>query len=143
MSEPIAADAPAPQRSEPIVLSVCVSCKAEGESSADTLGSRVYAGLRAAAHAAGATVVVRPVQCLSVCKRPCSVALSSPGRYTYIFGDLDETTGPAALLDCAQAYAEQEHGYLLWRERPEPLRRGIVARIPPAGWTTEDGHHPR
>ena len=54
-----------------------------------------------------------------------------------------EATGPAALLDCAIAYANQEHGYLLWRERPEPLRRGIVARIPPAGWLTEDGRHPR
>ena len=128
---------------EPVILSVCTTCKAEGESGTDLLGARLYAALREAADAAGAAVIVRPVQCLSVCKRPGTAALSSPGRYTYVFGDLDEATGPAALLDCAKAYLEHEHGYLLWRERPEPLRRGIVARIPPAGWIGEDGRHPR
>jgi predicted metal-binding protein len=128
---------------QPIVISVCVSCKAEGEAGPDTLGHRLHAALREAAAASGAEVVIQPVQCMSVCKRPCTAALSSSGRYTYVFGDLDEATGPAALLDCATAYANQEHGYLLWRERLEPLRRGIVARIPPAGWLTEDGRHPR
>ena len=88
-------------------------------------------------------MLVRPVQCLSVCKRPCTASLSGPERYTYVFGDLEPQTGAAALLDCARAFLEREHGYLLWRERPEPLRRGIVARIPPPHGLAADGAHPR
>jgi predicted metal-binding protein len=90
-----------------------------------------------------AGVIVRPVQCLSVCKRPCTVALSGPDRYTYVFGDLDPARDSGALLDCVRTYGEREHGYMLWRERPEALRRGIVARIPPGGWIADDGAHPR
>ena len=127
----------------PVVISVCTSCRGSGEAESDRPGERLLASLRQARDEAGSDVIVRPVQCLSVCSRPCTVALASPGRYTYVFGDLDPATDAAALIDGARIYAEQEHGYMLWRERPEPLRRGIVARIPPPAWESEDGRHPR
>jgi predicted metal-binding protein len=131
----------------PIVLSVCVSCQTVGEAGSGEAGSarpgeRLLARLRDDVLGDG-SLTIRPVQCLSVCKRPCTVALSSPGRYTYLFGDLDPETGADALLTCVASYRQQEHGYLLWRERPEPLRRGILARVPPVGWDGEDGRHPR
>ena len=123
------------------VISVCTSCRpAEGEGSP---GDVLLAALRDAGPARDGATVVRPVQCLSVCKRPCTVALSGPERYTYVFGDLDPATAAAPLLECARLFAETEHGFLLWRERPEALRRGILARIPPAGLATDDGRHPR
>lgn len=125
----------------PVCLSVCISCRGTDAPESDRPGEALLAALREAE--AGSNLRIRPVQCLSVCKRPCTVALSSAGRYTYVFGDLDPATGAAALLECAKAYGEQEHGYLLWRERPEPLRRGIVARIPPLSWESDDGRHPR
>jgi predicted metal-binding protein len=127
----------------PVVLSVCVNCRAEGDTDDAKAGAGFFAALRDAAAAADAPISVRPVQCLSVCKRPCTVALSSPGRYTYMFGDLASEAGITALLDGAKTYAELAHGYMLWRERPEPLRRGIIARIPPLDWNPEDGRHPR
>ena len=37
-------------------------------------------------------VAVQPVECLSVCKRPCTVALAAPGKWTYVVGDLDRET---------------------------------------------------
>ena len=126
----------------PAVISVCTSCRpAEGEGSPGETLLAALLGLQAERPAAD--VVVRPVQCLSVCKRPCTAALSGADRYTYVFGDLHPEDGAAALLDCARLYREAEHGYLLWRERPEPLRRGILARIPPVGWLEADGRHPR
>lgn len=125
------------------ILSVCTSCRA-ADGAAGSPGDVLLAALRAAqAEGVDPAILVRPVQCLSVCQRPCTVALSGPERYTYVFGDLDPDRDAAALLDCARTYAATEHGYLLWRERPEPLRRGIVARLPPPGWTTDDGRHPR
>lgn len=122
-----------------VVISVCTSCRAaEGEGRP---GERLLAGLRAANPPVD--VAIRPVECLSVCKRPCTVALTGPDRYTYVFGDLDADRDVEALLACAASFGEKEHGFMLWRERPEALRRGIVARIPPLGWAPDDGRAPR
>lgn len=127
-----------------VVISVCTSCRATGGedlSVEERPGHRLLSGLRAAGLPAG--VSVRPVECLSVCKRPCTVALTGPDRYTYVFGDLDPEQDVAALVVCAARFGETEHGFMLWRERPAALRRGIVARIPPLGWAPEDGWAPR
>ncbi|MGA0598855.1 DUF1636 family protein [Enterovirga sp. CN4-39] len=127
----------------PVAVSVCVSCRS-ADGGDGSPGDALLAALRTAqASGAASDVVIRPVQCLSVCKRPCTIALSRRDGYTYVFGDLDPALHADAVLECAESYAAQEHGYLLWRERPEPLRRGIVARIPPVSWTTKDGRHPR
>lgn len=127
----------------PVVLSVCVNCRGPDPDGVNP-GEALLAALRAAAPADhGCDLRIRPVQCLSVCKRPCTAALASPGRYTYVFGDLDPARDAAALLDCVRTYAEREHGYMLWRERPEALRGGIVSRIPPVVWDAPDGAHPR
>ncbi|NNM71793.1 DUF1636 family protein [Enterovirga aerilata] len=127
----------------PVVISVCVSCRPP-DGGDGSPGDALLAALRMAqARGEARDVLIRPVQCLSVCKRPCTIALSRPDGYTYVFGDLDPAIHADAVLECAESYAAQEHGYLLWRERPGPLRRGIVARIPPMTWTTEDGRHPR
>lgn len=125
------------------IISVCISCRS-ADGAEGSPGDVLLSELRVA-QAAGADpdIVVRPVQCLSVCKRPCTVALSGPDRYTYIFGDLDPARDAGSLMDCARTYLATEHGYLLWRERPEPLRRGVVARLPPPGWSNDDGRHPR
>jgi predicted metal-binding protein len=71
------------------------------------------------------------VECLSVCKRPCTVAVSSPGRWTYVYGDLDPASAAETILAGAALYARTPDGIVPWRERPEALRKGVVARIPP------------
>lgn len=69
---------------------------------------------------------------MSGCKRACAIALRSPGRYTYLFGDLPPTDAAArSILDCAHLYASREDGFMRREERPEALRAGILARIPP------------
>ncbi|MDB5589764.1 DUF1636 domain-containing protein [Enterovirga sp.] len=123
-----------------VVVSVCVSCRAADGPDDSRPGADLLEALRGS-ELGGASV--RAVQCLSVCKRPCTVALTAPGRYTYVFGDVDPVSGVADLLTCIATYRDQEHGYMLWRERPESLRRGILARIPPLEWQPEDGAHPR
>lgn len=127
----------------PVVLGICVSCRG-ADPDAPNPGGAMLAALRAAdPSGSGCDLRIRAVQCLSACKRPCTAALTSPGRYTYVFGDLDPARDAEALLDCVRTYAAQEHGYMLWRERPEALRRGIVSRIPPVDWDAPDGAHPR
>ena len=77
---------------------------------------------------------LRGVNCMSNCKRPCTIALSAPGRFTYLFDDLDPTLHAGDVLSVAAAYAEAEGGYLPRPMRPEVLRAGILGRIPPLGF---------
>ena len=75
---------------------------------------------------------VRGMACMSGCARACTVALQAPGKYTYYFGDLvaDDTT-VAEVLTCAQLHAYSADGNVLRKQRPERLRSGTLARLPP------------
>ncbi|MGL4637248.1 MAG: DUF1636 family protein [Beijerinckiaceae bacterium] len=127
--------------SNPVVVTVCTSCRAAGVERDAADGKAMFEALQAAA-AGEASIVVRPSQCLSVCKRVCTVALSSDGRYTFLFGDLDPARDAQAVIDMARSAVVAPHGFVPWKERPEALRNGLVARIPPVGWSPEDGSAP-
>jgi predicted metal-binding protein len=125
----------------PVVVSVCVSCKAT-----DTgviVGPEMFDAVKAALGEGDAAVMVRPVQCLSVCKRPATVAVTSPDGYTFLFGDLQTDSGSAALVSFVQSYQKSDYGLVPWRERAEVLRKGMVARVPPMRWSPEDGRAPK
>lgn len=76
---------------------------------------------------------IQEVNCMSACNRSCAVSFAASGKYTYLFGDLPANEGEsaAAVLECASQYYAKPDGLLPWSERPEPLKKGIVARIPP------------
>src|SRR5438105_1843438 len=76
-------------------------------------------------------VALRAVECLSVCKRPCTVALSGPGKWTYVVGDLDVETNVGDVIDAALKFAATTDGLIPWRERPKSFRSGVVSRVPP------------
>jgi predicted metal-binding protein len=121
----------------PVIVSVCVTCKTA--QAAEVHGPVLIDALRAAL--ADDRVTVRPVQCLGVCKRPTTVAVSGAQGFTFVFGDLT----PVAAGDIAsfvQSYRAADYGFVPWRERPEILRRSLVARLPPAAWSPEDGSSP-
>lgn len=127
---------------EPIVtLHVCVTCRNGGTpDDAPRPGARLYRSLEAALDQQKDDVPLRiqPVECLSVCKRPCTVALSSPGRWTYVYGDLNAATAAETILDGVSRYARTPDGIVPWRERPVEFRKGVIARIPPAWTPTKD-----
>ncbi|MBD2297142.1 DUF1636 family protein [Nostoc sp. FACHB-87] len=74
---------------------------------------------------------IQAVECMSACNRSCVVAFAAKGKLTYLFGDLDVDSSAAAVLECASQYYAKTNGVLPWSERPEPLKRGILAKIPP------------
>jgi predicted metal-binding protein len=111
---------------------VCITCRGPDGLVRDPLpGQLVAAATAQAAH--GADVDVRPVRCLANCSRGPSAALRANGSWTYIFGGLDAATA-AALITGAQMLAAAPDGILPWRGRPEVLKRGLIARIPPLGF---------
>ncbi|MBU7583489.1 MAG: DUF1636 family protein [Nostoc sp. TH1S01] len=74
---------------------------------------------------------IQAVECMSACNRSCVVAFAAKGKLTYLFGDLDVDSSADAVLECASQYYAKTDGVLPWSERPEPLKRGILAKIPP------------
>ena len=54
-------------------------------------GYQLYRQVREAieSHALRSRVDVKPTPCLSICPRPCGIALSLAGSWTYLFGDQD------------------------------------------------------
>ncbi len=124
------------------MLSICLRCRdGREEQSADLDqrgGRRLAVEVAAMFEARAATysgVALRGVHCMSQCKRPCTVALSGPGRFTYLFGDLDPTRHADDVLTVAAAYAVAENGFLPRRARPAVLQAGILGRIPPLPFT--------
>ncbi|THD84725.1 DUF1636 domain-containing protein [Aliigemmobacter aestuarii] len=138
------------------VLHVCVTCKGAATVAACTdcpsggadaaqcancplaQAGAAPGGMRAGAQLAAALadlpcpegVTIREVECLSACSQGCSVALSAPGKWSYVYGRL--TAGDAIdILLGAAAYARAADGIVPWRDRPTIFRKQSLARIPP------------
>lgn len=111
-------------------LHVCTTCRrAEAPVDGTRPGAALHALLQAADLPDG--VELRGVECLSACTSGCSVALSAPGKWTYVYGRIDPAEHLSALLDGAARYAATPDGLVPWRERPEIFRKQCLARIPP------------
>lgn len=129
---------------------VCTTCASTwqngqrvGTSGGENLFDRLQTHLQDHPHEAIALV---PTSCMSACSHACAVAFAAAGKHSYLFGDLphDEANlaqTVAAIATCAQLYADRPDGLLAWGERPEPLKNGVLARIPPvaAGAVRQDG----
>jgi predicted metal-binding protein len=114
-----------------VTLHVCTTCRMGQEIAAD--GTRPGAALLAALKGAGAPDGVRivPVECLSACDHGCNIALSGPGRWSYVYGRMDPAVHIDDILAGAAAYAATRDGIVPWRERPVIFRKQSLARIPP------------
>ena len=113
-----------------VTLHVCITCRAgqtlqDGET---TPGKLLYETIRDAGAPDGVTLI--PVECLSACSQGCSVALSAPGRWSYVYGRLSEVNA-SDVIKGAAAYAAAPDGIVPWRSRPEIFRKQSLARIPP------------
>lgn len=109
-------------------LFVCVTCRREGEPPAEPRpGARLHAALKERAP----DLEIVPVECLSNCTRACSAAVSAPGKWTYVIGDLDPERNVDDMLAFVRAHGEAADGLTPWRERPVHIRQHTIARVPP------------
>ena len=113
---------------------VCTTCKLADEAGcapSERSGARLHRALSALASERRAPVEVIPVECLSVCKRACTISFAAPGKWTYVYGDLPADAGADVILDGAALYGATADGLIPWKQRPEALKRGVVSRVPP------------
>jgi predicted metal-binding protein len=111
-------------------LYVCTTCRAGEvlEEGAPRPGAMLHAALQSEGAPEGVRIV--PVECLSACSQGAAVALSEPGKWTYVYGRMTLADAPD-ILSGAAAYAATSDGLVPWRERPVQFRKQSLARIPP------------
>lgn len=106
-------------------LTICTTC-------ADGQGQLLLEAVENESLARDLTLPIRGQACMAACKQSCTAALQAPGKHSYLFGGLaPDADSVHALLDVATQHAEPGDGLLAWDRRPERLKRGLVARLPP------------
>lgn len=111
-----------------VTVVVCVTCRDETGSDAHPRAGSILA--QKTKTAAAGEVRVATVECLGNCKRRLSAAILRENCWSYVFGDLTIDSGPD-LIAGAKLFAGSTDGLIPWRGRPDSLKRGLVARIPP------------
>ena len=119
-------------RASETTILVCVTCRAPGDSTEAPRAGAALATATAAAVASDSHICVRRVECLANCSRGLSAALQCDGAWTYVFGELVASRDAETLAAGARLLASSANGLLPWAGRPEPLKRGLIARLPPA-----------
>src|SRR5258705_5690957 len=100
-----------------VTLHVCITCRAgqtipEGQ---PTPGSLLHQAIVDVGTPPGVNVV--PVECLSACSQGCPVALSAPGRWSYVYGRLSEENADNVVA-ATTAYPATPDGIVPCRTRP-------------------------
>jgi predicted metal-binding protein len=117
-----------------VTIFVCVACR-RGDDADTRPGALFLEALRERLAAEGETGLrVEPVECLAVCKRPATVALSAGGKWSYVVGDLDADEHIEEILASARGFAASENGIVPWKDRPQCFKKGVVSRVPPPGF---------
>ena len=111
---------------------VCTTSRLPDDTSEPRAGAKLLAALENSLKDSNESIRLEGVECLSVCKRPCTVAFSAPGKWTYVYGDFSSETAPETILAGAALYSAAEDGLIPWKMRPDALKKGVVARLPPS-----------
>ena len=123
------------ERATIATIYVCITCRGPSGLAADPPPGALVAAATVAA-ASGTAIAVRPIKCLANCSRGPSAAMRAAASWTYLFGGLDPAAAPA-LVTGARMLAAAPDGILPWRGRPDVLKRGLIARIPPLDFREE------
>lgn len=119
---------------------VCITCRAATDLNAASDVDAPRAGNALAdstSLAAADDVAVQRIRCLGNCSRGLSAAIRCENTWTYIFGGLDPALDGPSLIMGAQLLARVTDGIMPWRGRPDSLKRGLIARIPPINFREE------
>jgi len=110
---------------------VCVTCRAPADPADAPCAGATLANATAVAAASAADILVKRVRCLGNCGRGPSAAIRCDHSWTYVFGNLESTRDGPSLISGARLLAQAVDGIMPWRGRPDALKRGLVARVPP------------
>lgn len=111
-----------------VTIVLCNSCRLPADPHLDPRpGSLLTRATEAVAREAG--IATKRVGCLGNCKRGLSAAILRAGSWSYVFGELTPDSAPD-LIAGARLFAGSTDGFMPYGERPQALKRGLIARIP-------------
>jgi predicted metal-binding protein len=121
---------------------VCITCRAATDPTDAPGADAPRAGMAlaeatAAAAASDYDISVQRIRCLGNCSRGLSAAIRCDDSWTYVFGGLEPARDGPALVIGARLLALAADGIMPWRGRPESLKRGLIARVPPGNFREE------
>ena len=116
---------------------VCITCRAASDPTDSPRKGMALANATARALGNAVDVSVLRVRCLGNCNRGLSAAIRRENAWTYVFGDLDAERDGPTLIAGARLFAQSTDGLMPWRGRPDPLKRGLIARMPPLSFAGE------
>ena len=114
-------------------LSICLSCRDGREEIYMTRGGRRFAKKLLNKNLLKKQVNLRGVNCMSNCKRACTISLTAKKSFTYIFGDIDPENSEylESLIELVSKYSLSSDGFLRRRDRPLLFQSSILGRLPP------------
>ncbi|RMF34879.1 MAG: DUF1636 domain-containing protein [Alphaproteobacteria bacterium] len=115
-------------------LIICDTCaySVEEKTRGGQTGGQWLAALIERLVPAAPEVEIRRHSCLMGCAHSCNVALSQPGKISYVLGGFrPESAAAEAILAFARAYADSPTGQVPYRQWPQGVKGHFIARIPP------------
>lgn len=98
----------------------------------DRSGYKLFCGIRdeISGRSDARNIDLVPVECLSGCSRGCTIAVSGDNKWTFVIGDLDPNEHAQDVVTYTLQHGAHEEGLPVWRERPQAIRKGVLARVP-------------
>ena len=114
-------------------LSICLSCRDGREEIYMTRGGRRFAKKLLNKNLLKKQVNLRGINCMSNCKRACTISLTAKKSFTYVFGDIDPENSEysKSLIELVSKYSLSSDGFLRRRDRPLLFQSSILGRLPP------------
>ena len=114
-------------------LSICLSCRDGREEIYMTRGGRRFAKRLLNKNLLKKQVNLRGINCMSNCKRACTISLTAKKSFTYVFGDIDPENSEysESLIELVSKYSLSSDGFLRRRDRPLLFQSSILGRLPP------------
>lgn len=116
---------------------VCITCRTPADPDDGPRKGLALANATRLALGDELDVAVMRVRCLGNCNRGLSAAIRRENAWTYVFGHLDAERDGPTLIAGARLFAGSTDGLMPWRGRPEPLKKGLIARVPPIDFDGE------
>lgn len=126
-------------------LFVCVLCRSSAIDQQQTgvsAGQLLFNRLSEELVACDGCEVIRlqPVRCMGACSRACVVAFAASAKLTFILSKLSPTHSIPDLRQFSRQYIACSEGKVPYKERPEAVKTGIHAVLPPLPVTPQVGH---
>ena len=97
-------------------------------------GGEVLAGAVEALAAGRDRIAVARQSCLMGCERHCNVAVTAPGKLSYVLGQFAPSEeSAAAIVEYALCHAGTDTGQVPFKQWPQGVKGHFVARIPAVG----------